>query len=256
MNEYFDHNTEKLLVFFQTLGGVLNPDSISFFKSACRENNISHVYNFFATFEQVNVRNILVAKPEILNQILQDRFIEIATFLITETNFSYEELDSLEEWNKLNEEDKKYIKYCIDYKNGILSAISNNNYQDFVSYYKDIEIYPRPSSLMKLIMNRIVKKDDEYFKMTHHFLSNETTKKIYSGVIFDILNMATFKEREDMVKYLIFDYKIPREANLEDLIYSIREMNLKAMFDSRDLYDKLKGLKDKSGEKEGVRGKI
>ncbi len=256
MNEYFDHNTEKLLNVFQKFGGVLNPDSISFFKSACRENNASHVYNFFSTFEQVNVRNILVAKPEILNQILKDRFIEIATFLITETNFSYEELDSLEEWSKLNKKDKEYIKYCIEYKNGILVAISQNKHEEFVNYYKTIETYPRPSSLMKLIMNRIVKKDDEYFKMTHHFLSNEKTKKIYPGVIFDILNIATFKEREDMVKYLIFDYKIPRTAALEDLIYSVREMNLKAMFDSRELYEKLKELKTKSTEDSKGRGKI
>lgn len=255
MNEYFDDNTEKLLKVFQDLGDSFNPENIRFLKNSCLENNKSYVYNFYSMFEQVHVRNILVSKPEILNQLLRDKFIEIANFLITETNFTYEELETFEDWRNLNLEDKCYIKYCINYKVDILKAISTCNYESFVRYYEDIDYFPRPSSLLKLIMNRIVKRDGEEFKILYHFLKSEKTKGLYPNALLDTLILAAFKSREDMIKYLIFDYKIERTSQIDILIEEEKEINLKAMFDSRDLYDSLKELKTKDNKEDSSRGK-
>lgn len=258
MHEYFDSNTEELLGLFQTFNGTLSPGAVLFFKNACKNNNVSYVYNFFAMFEQVEVRNVLVSKPEILNQILEDGFFELATFLVIETNLTYEELDSFDNWYSIPSSDanKKYIESCINYKNNILTSISELNYEEFVSHFNKIESYPKFSSLLKLIMNRLVKKDEFDFKMTDYFLKSDLTKKLYPKVLTDTLNVATFQEREDFIKYLVFDFKIPRTSDIEDLIYAVREMNLKAMFDSRDLYETLRGLKDKNNDENKSRGKI
>ncbi len=239
MIDYTDNNSSHLeLIFKSFTGGALGKESIRFFKYACKKNNLSYIYNFYSIFEQINVRNLLVSKPEILNELIQNEFFELAIFLLTETNFSTEELECLDSWVNLdnNHKQKIYIKECLEYKNDILDSVTYCHLNKFKKLFGKIKKYPKISSLPRLIANKIVQYDDQKLKLAEFFIKSKITKKLYPDYLFYMLNIAVFKERENFIKFLIFDCNMERNEKIEPLIKAITQYNLDQMFKRRDLY--------------------